>query len=250
MSLFGNVDTQGMVEQEDRLGGGFSTYESDVYPATIKMAYVSASKGGAQFVSFEFDLGEGRTYKEDIYVTNSKGQAYFTKDGKNIPLPGFTHVNNICIMATEKGMVEQDHELKMVQIWDFESSKMIPREMPVLVDLIGQEILLAIQQVRENKQEKSGEKWPDGRDKYAPVNEERIINNIVAVFHSEYFVTVLEAQNEKEPEFMDKWLEKNKGVTYDKYKEVKSSAGGAARTSGTASSASAPARKSMFAKKG
>ena len=246
MSLFGNVDTQGMEEQEDRLGGGFSTYETDVYPATIKMAYVGASSRGAQFVSFEFDLGEGRTYKEDIYVTNAKGQAYFTKDGKNIPLPGFTQVNNICIMATEVGMVEQAHELKMVQVWDFESSKMIPREMPVLVDLIGQDVLLAIQQVRENKQAKTGEKWPDGRDKYGPVNEERIINNIVAVFHSEYHVTVLEAQNEKEAEFMDKWLEKNKGVTYDKYKEVKA-AGGAARS---ASSSSAPARKSMFAKKG
>ena len=246
MSLFGNVDTQGMQEQEDRLGGGFSTYETDVYPATIKMAYVSASSRGAQFVSFEFDLGEGRTYKEDIYVTNAKGQAYFTKDGKNIPLPGFNHVNNICIMATEKDMVEQAHELKMVQIWDFESSKMIPREMPVLVDLIGQDVLLAIQQIRENKQAKTGEKWPDGREKYGPVNEERIINNIVAVFHSEYHVTVLEAQNEKEPEFMEKWLEKNKGVTYDKYKEVKAAAG-AARS---ASSSSAPARKSMFAKKG
>lgn len=249
MSLFGNVDTQGMEEQEDRLGGGFSTYETDVYPATIKMAYVGASSRGAQFVSFEFDLGEGRTYKEDIYVTNAKGQAYFTKDGKNIPLPGFTQVNNICIMATEVGMVEQAHELKMVQVWDFESSKMIPREMPVLVDLIGQDVLLAIQQVRENKQAKTGEKWPDGRDKYGPVNEERIINNIVAVFHSEYHVTVLEAQNEKEAEFMDKWLEKNKGVTYDKYKEVKATAG-AGRTARSASSSSAPARKSMFAKKG
>ena len=247
MSLFGNVDTQGMEEQEDRLGGGFTTYETDVYPATIKMAYVGASSRGAQFVSFEFDLGEGRTYKEDIYVTNAKGQAYFTKDGKNIPLPGFTQVNNICIMATEVGMVEQAHDLKMVQVWDFESSKMIPREMPVLVDLIGQDVLLAIQQVRENKQAKTGEKWPDGRDKYGPVNEERIINNIVAVFHSEYHVTVLEAQNEKEAEFMDKWLEKNKGVTYDKYKEVKAAAGGAARS---ATSSNAPARKSMFAKKG
>ena len=244
MSLFGNIDTQGVEEAQDVLGGGGSFIkETDVYPAVVKVAYVTEATSGAMAVNFEFELEDGSNYRETIYSTNRNKQVFFEKDGKKIPLPGFTTVNNICLMTTEKEMVAQDSEMKTLMVYDFESRKDIPKELPVLVDLCGKPVLLAIQKVRENKTTKNDQ------GKYVPTNEERILNQIAAVFHPETKQTISEAMAGRDAEFMEKWLAKNQGETYDKFKEVSNSSGSRRPTSTAGTKTDAPARTSMFAKK-
>lgn len=239
MSLFGNVDTKGMEEAVDTVGGGSYLKESGIYKAEVVVAYVTQSDAGAQAVNLELKLEDGSGYRETIYVTSRAGNAYYERDGKKFPLPGFTRINDMCLIATGEEMTAQNHEVKTLALYDFESKKEIPREVPVLVDLSGQEIAVAIQKIRENKSEK-------GKDnKYHPINEAREKNEINTVFHPETKQTVREALDERDAAFWDTWAEKNTGVTRDNFKEV---AGGNS-SAGTASTSSAPARKSLFAAK-
>lgn len=245
-SLFAKTATEAKLEQqEDRLGGGAGIKETSVYIGDIVSAYFHEADSGAQAVVLEVKLEDGSTYNETLYVTSGTDKGclpYFVKDGKQIPLPGYARMNDICIITTDKELFEQDHELKTLRIYDFESKKEIPREVPVFVDLIGQTIALAIQKVRENKNVKN-----ESTGKWEATNEERISNNIVSVYHPEAKVTVYEAMKEREPTHWDKWLEKNDQVTYDKYKEVTTNGRARSSNAGKAAAEAEP-RKSMFKK--
>lgn len=246
MSLFSESATKVKLEQqEDRLGGGAGVKESSVYIGDITSAYFHEADSGAQAVVLEVALEDGSTYSETLYVTSGHEKGcvpYFvSKDNKQIPLPGYARMNDICLITTDKELFEQDHELKTLRIYDHESKKEIPREVPVFVDLIGQKVALAIQKIRENKSVRN-----ESTNKYEQTNEERLINNIVSVYHPEERVTVYEAMKEREPSHWDNWLAKNDQITYDKFKEVSNN--GRARSSRDAGTSSGTERKSMFKK--
>lgn len=242
MSLLKKLNTGGsdVEAAKDSLGGGSFTRESNIYIGNIVVAYVTQSEKGAMAVNLDIKLEDGSSYRETIYVSNRDGETFYTKEGKKFPLPGFTTIDNICMITTEKGLADQDTEDKTLMLWDFESGKEIPREVPVLVELIGQPVALGILKVRENKTQKND------RGGYDPINEERVYNTISAVFHPEAKVTVNEAMEGRDPDFWDAWLKRNENRLVDKYKEVKG--GAAARSANRASSSDAPARKSMFKK--
>lgn len=243
MSLLKKLNTGGKdVEQaKDTLGGGSFIRESNIYVGDIVVAYLTESQNGATAVNFEIKMEDGNNYRETIYVSNRDGETFYTKDGKKYPLPGFTTVDNICFITTEKGLSDQETEDKTLMLWDFESGKEIPREVPVLAELSGQTVALGILQVKENKNVKN-----ESTGKYEPTNEVRELNTINTVFHPEAKVTVNEALEGRDPDFWDAWIKRNEGRLVDKYKEVKG--GTASRTAGRASSSDAPARKSMFKK--
>lgn len=212
-ALFGSLTTDGLEEVTDRLGG-FSPLASDIYTGTIKAAYAGASSGGAQNITLIVDAG-GREYRETIYITNKKGENYWVNDNKKkVPLPGFTTINNICLCASGKPLAEQDTADKVFNVYDPEARKELPKSVPMLTDLVGQEITLAILKVLENKNEKQG-------DKYVPTADTRESNQIDAVFNTDTRMTVAEAlSGAEEPVFHDAWLEKNKGQVRDK-REIK-----------------------------
>jgi len=242
MSLLKKLNTGGsdVEAAKDTLGGGNFLRESNIYKGDIVVAYVTQSEKGAMAVNLDIKLEDGSSYRETVYVSNRDGETFFTKEGKKYPLPGFTTIDNICMITTEKGLADQETEDKTLMLWDFESQKEIPREVPVLVELTGQPVALGILKVRENKTKKND------RGGYDAINEERLYNTISAVFHPEAKVTVNEALEGRDPDFWDAWLGRNENRLVDKYKEVKG--GGAARSANRASSSDAPARKSMFKK--
>lgn len=239
--MFKKLKSDSLEENKDVLGGdGKFTIPTDLYAGTIKMAYAVESKSGAMGIHLEVTLeGQEKNYTETIYITNRNGDNFYSRDGKNFPLPGFSIINDICLITTGTEISEAATENKLVNVWDFESKKMIPKEHPVLVDLIGKEISLGILEIRQNKtklNERSG--------KYEPVNEEETINAISKVFDTESQLTVYEATNQKDPEFFDAWKEKNSGKTQDRYKEQKGASTGASGSAGSAK----PARM-QFGKK-
>lgn len=251
MSLFGNLKSDGLEESQDRLGG-FSVWESDIYTGPIKMAYAGQSEQGARNVTLIFEAN-GKEYRETVYITNKKGENWFiNKDDKTkkVPLPGFTTIEDICIIATGKPLAEQSAEDKMVKIYDKDLKKEVPKSVPVLTELLGQSLSLAIVKQLENKSEK------DGQGGYVDTAETRNSNVIEKVFHTESKMTVAEARQGLETAiFWDAWLERNKGKERDR-RSIKGGAGGQAGKPGGRTQSGppqagngAPARKSLFGAK-
>lgn len=244
-ALFGSLTTEGLEEATDRLGG-FSPLASDIYTGPIKLAYAISSSGGAQGVVVNIDLG-GREYRETVYMTTRDGKNYYvTKNDKKAPLPGFITINDLCLCATGIPLSEQPTEEKAVMIYDAELKKDVPTKVPVLIDLIGKTVSVAILNVLENKSEK------DASGAYVETDETREVNTIDKVFNTETMMTVPEATaGAEEGTFHTAWLEKNKGKQKDNRK-VKDGAGAAqsGRPGQPPQQGSAkPASKSLFGNK-
>lgn len=245
MNMFANLTNEGLEKEVDRLGGGNAPLTTDIYKGIIKLAYAGTSTGGSKFVALLVDV-DGRDYRETIYVTNRQGQNfYMSKDNKKVPLPGFSMIDNICLLTTEQPLAAQNVENKVVKLWSYEENKEIPQEVPVLTDLLGKQVALAIEHVLENKTQKNH----DGV--YVPIPEERNYNTITKAFHHETMVTVTEALNGlDEGEFHAKWLDQNQGKVRDK-RTIKDedSADKSAPPSPNSSNQAAAPKRSLFGKK-
>lgn len=220
MSMFSNMTTEGMEESKDTLGG-YQPLDSDIYLAKIKTAYITISKNNAMAVNFVADI-EGREYREQLWITNSKGENFFInkKTGNKVPLPGFTTLNDICIASIGKELKQLDTETKVFKIYDYDAKTELPKEVPTIVDLIDAEVKLGIirQIVDKNVKDDSGN--------YVPSGETREENVIDKVFFADDNRTVNEVRTNKEvAEFYDKWLKKNKGQSRNRAQGAKNNAG-------------------------
>lgn len=246
MSLFANLSGEGLEESQDRLGG-FSPLDTAIYKAVIKAFYAGASDSGAMNITILADVG-GKEYRETIYITNKEGKNYyFDKNDKDktkkIPLPGFTIVDDICLIAAGAPLSEMETEEKIVKVYDSTAKAEVPKAVPMVTALLGQEVYLAIARNLENKTEKQG-------NEYVATAETRETNNIEKVFHPEQKITVVEARTgQTEPKFFEAWAERNNGVTRDRrsVKDGQGSTSGAPTKGGAAPAGQAP-RKSLFNK--
>ena len=248
MSIFGNLTNDGLEETTDRLGG-FQIRATDIYQATIKAAYAGQSAGGARNVTIVAELPDGE-YSETIYVTNKNGENWFPNQNdksKKVPLPGFTTIDDICLVTTGKSLSEQDTEEKVVKIYDFDERKELPKAVPMLVDLIAQTLFLGIVQQTVDKNQKN-----ESTGEYEPTGETRDENVIEKVFHDPTKMTVVEArQGATEPVFYEKWLSKNKDQVRNKAKGADGKGAQSGRPGGGAPQSGAGGQKktsSLFGK--
>lgn len=250
-NIFGKLSTEGLEQSTDRLGG-FAPVSSGIYIATIKALYAGQSAGGAMSVSLIADLeGADREYKETFYVTNKNGENYFVNKNdktKKVPLPGFTVVDDICLIATGESLAQQTTEEKVINIYDFEAKKEQPKSVQMLMGAIGQKVALGIVKQIVNKQEKNS------AGEYVPVADTREENVVEKVFHPEMKLTVAEARNgQTEAKFWDAWKDRNTDVVRDK-RTIKDGQGGSSappkpgQKPAPGAPASQPARKSLFAR--
>jgi len=208
--LFGNLNTDGMEQSRDILGGSY-ILETDVYEAVIKLAYAGKSQTSmSQSVVLTLDI-DGKDYRETIWVTNKFNENFYVKDGKKIPQPGFTTVDDMCLCATGLPLSAQTIEEKIVKIYDFETKTDLPKAVKVITSILGKTVKVAIQKSKVDKTKKN-----DATGNYEPTGETKDENTIEKVFHPTQNVTISEARNKKPAEFLEKWREKNKGVTRDK----------------------------------
>lgn len=211
MSLFGNLKNDGLEETQDRLGG-FQPLKTNIYTGPIKLAYAGQSAGGARSITLIVDVGT-QEYRETQYITNKKGENFFlNKDDrtKKVPLPGFSTIDDICLVTTGIPLADQEAEEKMVKVYDAETKKELPKSVPVLTGLLGKVVSLGIIQTLENKSVKQG-------DEYIPTAETRNVNTIDKVWHTETQMTVAEARaGASKGAFWDAWLERNKDQVRDK----------------------------------
>lgn len=233
--LFSNLKSEGLEETQDRIGG-FQPLETDAYTGTIKAFYATQSAGGAHAVNIILATEGGREYRETIYVTNKKGENFFlNKDDKTkkVPLPGFVIAEDICLVTVEKPLANIAFEDKVMNIYDYEAKREVPKSVPMAVELLGKEVTLGIVKQLENKNEKQG-------DDYVPIADTREVNFIDKVFHTGTKMTTVEARNgATEAVFFNAWVERNKGNTRDK-RTIKDGEGGQSGRPGRGSNASAP----------
>lgn len=231
MGLFSNIkQAQDVKEAEDRVGGGFTPLESNVYKAIIKQAYAKPSQSGALGVHIEFEIhpkdGKARKHTESFYVTNKNGENFYTdKNGDKHPLAGYNHVNDIALGLTGQTLAELEAngkiEPKNVKVYNFTTKKEEIEQLPILIPFLDKEIAVAIVKRRENKTKKVG-------DTYEPTNEERVYNAVEKVFaikDGNPFTTKEIKAGLTEPKFVMEWLDYWKDRTDDRYKEVAGASG-------------------------
>ena len=238
MSIFASMNNEGLEQATDNLGGSF-TKESGIYEAVVKMAYAGASDKGARFIQFIFELA-GKEYKETVYFTNRAGQNSYEKNGKKFPLPGFTTIDDVCKAATGQPFSAQDTEEKLVKVYDRTAKAEVPTIVPVLVDLIGKNVVLAILKITENKSQS------DGNGGYITTAETRDVNTIDKVFNEDGFTIIELAEKAPAPVFQGAWSTRNSGKTRDKTTPV--AAGGKPGAPGRPAPAAGTPRPNLFGK--
>lgn len=212
MNVFGNLSTEGLEEAQDRIGG-FRIRETGAYLGKIKLAYVRQSANSkAKSVTIVADLPDGE-YRETFWVTSKDDLNFYTnKEGKKSALPGFTIVDDLCVVTTNKPLSEQPAEEKVINIYDAEQKKEVPTAVPMLVELLGKEAIFGIQKQLRNKQEKN-----TTTGQYEDTADSREENAVDKIFHHPSTLTVVEARKGiQKAAFYGIWVEKNTGVTSDR----------------------------------
>lgn len=210
MSIFSKINKpDDMEESKDVIfKGGKEPLPTGLYPATVEMAILKESSGGAIGVELHLDI-DGRGFREDIYLTNRNGDTFYTreKDGQdvNYPLPGYTTTNDLAIITTGYSIEDQETEVKTVELWDKEAEDKIPKEVDMLEDIRGKKIIVGIFLDNDFSQKNVGDasnpKWVDDFSK------EFKRNSINKIFNEDGF-TAGELINElEEPSFVEEWRE-------------------------------------------
>lgn len=213
MSLFADLKKDGLEKSEDRLGGGFQPLTTDIYTMTIKAFYAGESQHGAKSVTIVALRPDGKEYKETVYITNRKGENFFISDEKKkVPLPGFTTIDDICLVTTGNDLSEQVFEERTIKVYDYEAKKDLEVVVQMGIDLLGKQVDLGIYQIQENKNEKN-----DQTGEYEPTDKIVTKNVIRKVWNTEVKMTVAEAQNEvtEQGVFYKKWQDTHKDKVDD-----------------------------------
>lgn len=241
--MFENLKTDSAIkgQETDNLGGR-QLFDTNAYKGKVTMAYAKKSEGGALALALTVKFDDGREFSKDIYMTNKQGQNFYERDGEKHYLPGFNLVNSLCLLTTGQEISMLPTETKTVKVYNSDAKAEVPTPVPVVVDLIGQDVIVAIERLIDDKTEKGD----DG--KYYPTGDTIEVNEIAKFFCArEGFegmtqTEVKDSRDGKAPDelFMTKWLNKNKGQIRNKAKGAKEGGSGKPSAGGAAG---APAQK-------
>ena len=198
-------------------GGGSFLWESGLYDATIKLAYVTQSTGGAYWLNVELEKNGGNfgTMRDKwcIKSGNEKGNKtfYINKEGKKQPLPGYQTGKSLCVTVTGEDLDANMNkvEKKVIKVRDFAQGKDVPTELPVLTALLNKPVKVAVHQVIEDRMTKGS------NGSYESTGETRTVNNC-KFFGNCDGKTAEEIENNTDAVMFDKWAAKNTGNVIDK----------------------------------
>ena len=221
------VETQSI----ERVGGGFA-WESGIYDATVKMVYLNQSASEAVSLNVILENSTGKELKESFWIKSGKAKGnktYYTKDGKDYPLPGYSIANSMCVAITGESLPKcmESAEKKQVNVWNPELKKEAPTERPVIMSLVGKPVKVAVHQVIEDRQAKND------KGEYVPTGASRTVNQC-KFFGNAEGKTAEEITNKEPAARFDKWAQKNTGTVIDK-STVKKGNNSAADIMGSAS---------------
>lgn len=233
------------VEQpnEDVIVGGGFTLPTGLYPMVVENCYLDKTASGAMMMHLHLKrkTGGNQVYRfSDCIVSgDAKGnKPTYVKDGKEFPLPGYSKMNQISRITAGLKLGQISPEKKLVKLYDFDAKAEVPREVPVVTEMVGQEILVGLVLKRENKRANQGGKWVD-------TNDAREFNEIDKVFYPDGFSVTEKDAEAEEAAFVKKWAASHpEGTVIDKFKPV---AGAPATGASAPASTAAAAPDDLFA---
>ena len=239
MSLLSGLTIDNSIETEKDVLGGGGVLESGLYKATVTLAYLQKSRGGALGLVTHLKTDQGREFRETLWITSgdAKGNKnYYEKDGEKKYLPGFIMADALCLLTLGRGIASMDTEQKVVNVYSFDAKAEVPTKVDMLVGLLGPEINVGLlkQTVDKNVKNDAGV--------YVPSGETRDENTIDKLFRARDNMTTAEIRAKVEQAtFYKSWEEKNAGKTRDRTKGAAGAArpGAPAPTAGAANGAPA-----------
>jgi hypothetical protein len=248
MSILSTLSTDESIKvANDSLGGGNGPLESGLYPATVSVAYVTKSTGGAMGLVLHLKTEAGREHRETLWMTSGteKGcKNYYEKDGVKHYLPGFELANNLALLTVGKEIGTLDTETKVVNVYSYDAKAEVPTKVDMITDLLGQEIIAGIIKETVDKNVRAD----DGT--YVPSGETRDQATLDKLFRARDRMTAAEIRAQvEEATFIDRWEQKWAGQTRNKAKGASGTAGVPRTSAGTASAAQATKKPttSLFA---
>lgn len=205
----------GDVKGEKDSVGGARVLDTGLYKMKITMAYIMTAASEALGLVCHFKGEEGQELRQTFWMTSGKAKGkknyFLDKNGEKQYLPGFNQANAIAAFTTKKEINQLEPEEKIVSIYDYEAKAELPKKMPVLTEMIGQEIVLGVQRQLVDKTEKGDD------DKYYPTGETREQNDVDKIFRASDMKTMTEVRGKaEEANFFKIWDEKFKGKVQDK----------------------------------
>ena len=226
--------------EEDYIGGG-GVLDTDIYPGVIKYAYIGKSqRSEARSLNLCIMVNGNKEVTRQIWMTNGQGDVTYKdkKTGEEKNLPGYNQVNSLAMLLLSQEIGDLDVEEKTLNLYDFDAKKELPQAVDCFVDLHGLELQVAIQRQTVDKTQKN-----ESTANYEPTGETRDENEFVKFFPAERLVTISEVARfveslggdfdevlsdgeigkaisnmEGDGDYATKWLEKNRGQTWDRSK--------------------------------
>lgn len=237
-NIFSNAKPTAEKVEDDYLGGG-GAVDTDIYAGEIKYAYIGkAANSDARNVTLSIKLDNGKEVSRSIWMTNRNGDVTYKdkKSGDLKNLPGFNQVNSLCMLLASKEVGAMDVEEKTLSLYDFDAKKEVPQAVDCFVELHGERLNVAIQRQTVDKTAKN-----EATGDYEPTGETRDVNEFIKFFPEGGLVTISEveqfvsslggdfndvladgdldkaiAKMEDDGAYATKWLEANRGQTWDR----------------------------------
>ena len=204
----------------DVLGGSF-VKPTGLFAARVDMAYLGKSAKGALSLNLHFKLlSDSSIVRQTLWVTSgdAKGNKnyYLDKNGLKRLLPGMLDADQIAQITAGKAMAALTPEEKTIKLWDYETSAEKPTKVQALMEMVGQDVLIGLHKVRDNKVKKVGEKYVDQK-------ADRNFNELDKVFYPDGFSVTEKLAEAETPVFHEKWTAKyGPDFVDDRYTEVES----------------------------
>ena len=248
MSLLASLATDESIATEtDSVGGGNGPLNSALYKATVLLAHVGKSAGGALGLHLTLKTEDDQEVRQTLWMTSgdAKGNKnFYEKDGVKSYLPGFTTANSLCLLTVGKEVSQMDTESKVIKLYNYEAKAELPTKVDMLADLIGQEVIMGLIRQTVDKNVK------DAAGTYQPTGETRDENEVDKFFRAKDRMTTAEIRAQAtEAAFADTWEAKWTGKVRNKAKGAAGTAG-APKTGGFGAPAAGAAKKpatSLFA---
>lgn len=225
MSLLSGLTTSNdIAEEKDSVGGSF-VLDSGVYPAKVSLAYLQKATSGALALVLHLTTDAGKEIRQTLWMTSGTAKGglnyYVDKNGDKQYLPGFNMANSLCLLTVGKEISQIETEQKVVNVYSSTAKAEVPTNVEMLVELLGQEILVGlIKQVvdKTQKNETTGE--------YVPTGETREENEIDKLFRVRDSKTTAEIKAQApEAAFIHTWKKKWEGQVKDKATKQAGAAG-------------------------
>ena len=212
-----DFNTGGAKQETESVGGGRTVFDSAVYPAKIKQAYLDAYDSGARFVSLTLDIN-GKDYEERLLLSNGKGESFWTdREGNPVKYSGLVRFEELAFAAGFPNLQALNPSPGTIRAWDKDARSFVLKQHATVLDsLKGKEVLVAILKINQNKQKKN-----PNSNTYFKTNEAEEVNQIEKFANMQQQTQLEAAKNVNPPTFMQAWSDKWKGSMRDTFKEQK-----------------------------